>query len=128
MRHADDAMALLKQQERICRELGYKHGLSNSLGHQAVILRDWGRLDEAMALLKEQERLCNELANPSGLAVSLANQAELLAEKMNRPREALPLVEEAYRLVMDHGLTGLVAEIKPILDLVQSRAAGSLGQ
>jgi hypothetical protein len=53
----DEALALLKEQERLCQELGDKQGLSNALGMQAVILRDWGRLDEALALLKEQVRI-----------------------------------------------------------------------
>jgi hypothetical protein len=38
---------------------------------------------------------------------------------MNRPGEALPLAEEAYRLASQHGLTALVQWLGPILDRLQ---------
>jgi len=41
------AMDLHKQQELICHELGNRAGLAASLGNQASILDDWGRLEEA---------------------------------------------------------------------------------
>ena len=74
----DGAMALLKEQERLCRELGRKTGLQASLGNQAPILQARGDLDGAMALLKEQERLCRELGRRAGLQTSLGNQANIL--------------------------------------------------
>lgn len=36
-------------------------------GHQALILRAWGRIEEAFALLKKKEAPCLELGNNSGL-------------------------------------------------------------
>ena len=71
-------MALHKEQERICRELGNKDGLSDSLGNQAMILQDRGDLDGAMALHKEKERICRELGNKDGLQQTLGNQALIL--------------------------------------------------
>jgi len=68
----DDAMALYKEQVRICRELGNKDGLQASLGNQALILRTRGDLDGAMELLKEEERICRELGNKDGLQRTLA--------------------------------------------------------
>ena len=68
-------MTLLKEQERICRELGNKEGLQASFGSQALILWIRGELDEAMALHREAERICRELGNKQGLATSLVNQA-----------------------------------------------------
>ena len=47
-------MALHKEQERICRELGDLAGVSGSLNNQAVILRTRGDLDSAMALHKQE--------------------------------------------------------------------------
>ncbi len=70
---------------------------------------------------KEAERIYRELGTPEGLAYSLANQALLLAGKMGRPREALPLVEEAHRLATEHGLHAVAKQIKPMLDLVRRR-------
>ncbi|MBI3610872.1 MAG: DUF4062 domain-containing protein [Nitrospirae bacterium] len=121
----DEAMALHKEEERICKEMGNKDGLQRSLGNQALILKAWGRLNEAMALHKEQERICKELGNKDGLARSLANQANLLSEKMNHPGEALPLAEEAYRIVTEHGLAALAKQIKLILDAVRSKVGGT---
>jgi tetratricopeptide (TPR) repeat protein len=117
----DGAMALHKEEERLCHELGNKVGLQRTYGNQAVIVRARGDLEGAMALHKEEERLCRELGNPEGLARSFANQALLLAEGMGSPLEALPLVEQAYRLATDHGLTALARQIKPILDMVRSK-------
>ena len=63
-------MALNKEQERLCRELGNKQALSGSLNDQALILDVRGDLDGAMALHKEEERLCRELGNKLGLGGS----------------------------------------------------------
>jgi tetratricopeptide (TPR) repeat protein len=114
----DEAMKLLKEQERICRELGNKNSLSNSLGKQANILYGWGRFDETMKLLKEQERIYRELGNPGGLAVSLFKQADLLAFTIGKPKDALPFVEEAYNLAIKYGLSALSQQIKPKLDVI----------
>jgi tetratricopeptide (TPR) repeat protein len=118
----DGAMSLHKEKERICRELGSKAGLQASLGNQALILRARGDLDGAMALLKEEERLCRELGNKEGLAISLANQASVLASGMGRPREALPLAEEAYRLATQHGFAAVARQIQPFLEALRSQA------
>ena len=117
----DGAMDLYKQQERICRELGDKDGLQKSLGNQGVILQDRGDLDGAMRLQQEKERICRELGNKVGLSYSLANQADLLLCGRNRPPDALPLAEEAYRLARDHGCAHLAERIKPILDAIRAR-------
>jgi hypothetical protein len=63
-----EAMALHKEEEALCLELGNKHSLWRSYGNQASILIVWGRLEEAMALLEKQKALCLELGNRSGLA------------------------------------------------------------
>jgi nephrocystin-3 len=74
----DGAMALHKEEERLCRELGNKDGLQRSLGNQAIILYSRGDLDGAMALHKEEELLCRELGNIVGLASTLGNEAPIL--------------------------------------------------
>ncbi len=112
----DGAMALHKEQERICSELGDPAGLRRSLEGQAVILEARGDLDGALALRKEQERICRESGDMEGLARSLTNRAILLGQVMGRPREALPLAEEAFRLASQHGLAALAGQIRPIVD------------
>jgi len=101
----DGAMALHREQERICRELGTRTGSQPPLGNQANILYVRGDLDGAMALHREHERLCREMGKVEGLAISLANQAALTAFGNRRPREALPLAEEAHRIATRHALT-----------------------
>jgi len=113
----DGAMALLKEVERICRQLGKLDGIQGTLGNQASILQDRGDLDGAMALRKEAERICRQLGNVNGLAISLENQAFTLLQ-MGRAREGLPLAEEAYRLATTHGLAPLAKQIKGILDAI----------
>jgi nephrocystin-3 len=77
-------MKLLKDQEKICRELGKPDDLSASLGNQANILRARGDLDGAMELHKEEERICRELDKPDGLQRSLGNQAVILKDRGGR--------------------------------------------
>ena len=95
--------------------------MGKSLFNQAIILCKQGDIVGAMALYKEAERLCRERGDVRGLSISLANQAELLFEKMNRPREALPLAVEAHRLAAEHGYAALSEQFKAILDRVLSR-------
>ncbi len=118
----DEAMRLCKEQERICRELGNRYGLRFCLGTKANIFYARCELDEAMLLYREQERICRELGNRDGLAASLINQALLMAREMRRPREALPLAEEAYRIATAHGLIALAQQIGPILNTVRAGA------
>jgi hypothetical protein len=54
----DGAMALYKEQERICRELGNPEGLSISLANQANLLKGLpGRRGEARGLGEEALRI-----------------------------------------------------------------------
>ncbi|HYG58748.1 MAG TPA: GTP-binding protein [Symbiobacteriaceae bacterium] len=71
-------MALLKEQERICRQLGHRAGLQAGLGSQAEIHLAQGHLQEAMALLREREAICRELGHRLGLQMALGGQAEVL--------------------------------------------------
>jgi tetratricopeptide (TPR) repeat protein len=77
----DTAMALLKEQERICHQLGNVNGLQRSLGNQALILQARGDLGGAMALHKEQERICRQLSNLDDLSRTLGNQALILQDR-----------------------------------------------
>jgi tetratricopeptide (TPR) repeat protein len=116
-------MALHREQERICRQLGNLDSLQASLGNQANILYDRSQLDEAMALYKEAERICRQLGNPSGLATWLANQAIVQAQR-SQFREAIALAEQALETAQSHGLAALAKQIQPILARIRSQAAG----
>jgi tetratricopeptide (TPR) repeat protein/predicted RNA-binding Zn-ribbon protein involved in translation (DUF1610 family) len=117
----DAAMALHKEKERLCRELGNKAGLSVSLGNQANIHHVRGDLDAAMALHKEQERLCRELGDKAGLSGTLGNQANIHHVRGDLDA-AMSLAEEAYSLASSHGYNALAQQILPILDRVRSLA------
>jgi len=86
----DGAMRLHQEEERLCRELGNKDGLSRTLGNQALILKARGDLAGAMALHQEEERLCRELGNKNGLAIALINQAFSIGSKNESAPESTP--------------------------------------
>ena len=121
----DTAMALHKEQERICRQLGNLDGLSRTLGNQALILKDRGDLDGAMALFKEVERICRQLGNVESLAIALANQAAVLAQ-MGRAREGLPLAEQAHQLAAQHGYAVVANQIEPVVNTMRREAQQGL--
>jgi tetratricopeptide (TPR) repeat protein len=93
----DGALALHKEQERLCRRLGNIHFLSSSVGNQAWILIGRGDLDGAMPLLQEQERLARQLGDVNELQRSLENQAYVLSRRSDWHR-ALALYQEQERL------------------------------
>ena len=118
----DGAMALYKEQERICRELGNLDGLQASLGNQALILYTRGDLDGAMELHKEKERICRELGNVEGLAYSLVNQALNSLQRGDR-KTAGELITEAYRLASEHGYQALAQQNKGFMEQTGLRVA-----
>jgi len=95
-------MALYKEQERICRELGNRDWLSGSLGNQALIRKSRGDLDGAIALLKEQDRICRDLGNKDGMQASLSNQARILYARGDLDG-AMVLLKEAERICRELG-------------------------
>jgi tetratricopeptide (TPR) repeat protein len=98
----DNAMALLKEAERICRRLGKKDGLLRTLGNQALILQSKGELEDAMALLLEQERLCRELGSSEGLEAALGNRGVILYDRGDLDG-AMALHREQERLCRELG-------------------------
>jgi hypothetical protein len=74
----DRALALLKEQEGICRQLANHECLMTALGNQALILTDCGGFDHALVLWKEHEQLSLELGKRDELARSMGKQARVL--------------------------------------------------
>ena len=105
----DEAMALHKEEESICRDLGDLAGLQASLGNQALILKAWGKLDEAMALMKEQERICRELGDVARLANTLYYETLCLRD-LERSEEALVVSAEEETLRRQLGQTADLAD------------------
>jgi len=75
----DGAMALHKEEERICRQLGSIEGLAASLANQASVLEDMGRAREGLPLAEEAHRL----ATTHGCA-ALARQIEPILNALRR--------------------------------------------
>lgn len=71
----DGALALLKEEERVCRERGDHDGLSAVLGLQAVILSLRGDSEGALRLHREEELICRDIGSLDGLQASLGNRA-----------------------------------------------------
>lgn len=76
----DGAMALHKEEERICRQLGNVGGLAISLVNQALVLRQMGRAREGLPLAE----IAYHLATAYGYA-ALAKQIEPI---LNEVRQA----------------------------------------
>ncbi|MHB8806471.1 MAG: DUF4062 domain-containing protein [Anaerolineaceae bacterium] len=100
--YPQEAMHFLKEQERICREMGNKEQLQISLGNQALILREWGRSEEAFKLLKELEDSYRESGNQYGLQLALGNQA-LILHSQGKLEEAMGLQKEKERICRELG-------------------------
>jgi tetratricopeptide (TPR) repeat protein len=116
----DGALAIYKEQERICRELEKKLGLGDSLGNQALILEERGHLDSALSMLKEVEGIFRDLDHPHELSTSLANQALLLSRAPDHRGEARRLADEALAIATRHGYQNLVPQFQRIRDSISS--------
>ena len=103
----EGAMALYKEQERICRQLDDLDGLSRTLGNQGLILYIRGDLEGAMALWKEQERICRQMGDLDGLQSTLGNQGLILKARGDLDG-AMALHKEEERICRQLGnLNGL---------------------
>lgn len=112
--------------------LGQQHReFADTLKNLASVLNENGDYKTAEGFYRQALAIMEKALGPehpgtaqcfNGLATALANQAVVLAQKMGKPRKALPLAEEAHRLAIEHGLTALAQQIKPILDSVRQRA------
>jgi hypothetical protein len=69
-----------------------------------------------MFTIKEKERICREIGSKEVLANSLWTRAEILSEVMHRPREALAVAQEAYRIVTELEQVDLIKGVQELLD------------
>jgi hypothetical protein len=111
-------LAIYKEQERICREIGKKLGLGDSLGNQALIFQERGNLDSALSMLKEVEGIFRDLDHPHGLSTALSNQALLLSRDPKHRAEAHQLANEALAIATRHGYRQLIPHFQRIRDSI----------
>ncbi len=114
-----EAMTLLKQQESICLVLGNKKGLLSSLSNQGRIFIARGNFDKSLELFEESESVSREIENVEDLVMILSNKAYLLAVNMNEPKRAVPDINEAFNLAIQHNMTQLSEQIKPLYDIIK---------
>ena len=108
----DEALAMHKEEERLCRELDLHGGLAISLINQAVVLFDQVDLDAAFELYKQAEDLFREQDNidkervkltyKRGWAKSLTGQANVLSARGDL-YAALALHKESERICRELG-------------------------
>jgi len=117
----DGAFTLYDRAEQIYRELPKKsklrlQGLRATVGQQGLILEQRGDLDSALQKYQEVQQICRNAADATGLAASLVNQASILAWKMANPREAFPLIMQAYWVAVNHNLVEMASSCKSLRD------------
>jgi len=127
-----EALSLCEKESAVWREIGDNHRVQRSLGRQADILDALGRPEEALRVLEAQDKILRTARQPdaSAMARSLLRRAKILADKMGRASEALPLLEEAYHLTgsgPSTALEKLAKEIEPFLRHLRS-GQGDAGQ
>jgi tetratricopeptide (TPR) repeat protein len=101
----DEAMILLREAERTCRQLGDEAGLATNLTERGVILRMHGDLDGAMVLYRESEGICRERGDWTGLSSSLGYQAQIHHDRGDL-EGALSLYRACERLLREVGDRG----------------------
>lgn len=93
--------------------------LAGCLSGKAAVLMDMGNFDAAMAIHREIERFYRDNGDHRGLLVSLTNQANGLA-RAGREREALALIEEAHKLLVEHGPEELAPQVEAVRQYVRA--------
>ncbi|MBI3610874.1 MAG: DUF4062 domain-containing protein [Nitrospirae bacterium] len=120
------AMDVLKEQEQICRTMGNQKILTLVLNQQANLFYKQGNLDRTKSLYEELEKVCRQTNDYETLIHVLSNHAVLLGKLLGRPNEALPLVEEASRLVAEHGIVSFEQHIKSLHQEIQTMLEGPI--
>ena len=102
----DGKLRLLREQEQICRRLGMKRGLQNSLTQQALIALQKADAQRGFQLVSEIEQVAHELGDRSALARSLMIRGRFMAESgtstgNQRAIEAFEAQEKICRTIGD---------------------------
>lgn len=98
----DGAIALHREEERICRELEDMLGLQRSLGNQANVFFRHKDLDGAMSLYQKQEGICRQYGYLEGLERSLNNQGLVLLQRGDMDG-SMTLFKEQERICRQEG-------------------------
>jgi tetratricopeptide (TPR) repeat protein len=111
---SESSLRCYEEIEYLCREMGERVKLQNTLSDHAYLLYTLGNLNEAILLQQENEGICREIGERKELTKSLILQAVIVGLHMHRPRDAVPLVEEAHGLAVECNDSTLVQQIGTI--------------
>lgn len=114
------ALKLHQEEEKLCRITQNNRGLQYSLGNQAIVHAQLGDFINAESLLEEQEVICNELGDPRGLIHCLFNRAMMLNQNIGKPKDALDLLERAYKLAITYDYNNLTPKILATIKYIRS--------
>jgi len=96
------AVPLLEESLRLCRETGERWGTTEALWALASIALSTGDIDQARSYIEESLAIRRELGNPIGLANSLYDLAEIVALQGD-VKEAKKLGRQQYRVRRELG-------------------------
>ena len=116
----DGALALLREQERICRELADPVAIGRALAGQAVVLADQGRPADALPLLEEYAAVCRAEGDLRGLAEARLNEAAARFETGDSA-EGVAAASEAEHLARGLGDPALLTRV------LVARASAAVG-
>ena len=110
----DEAMALLDEQEAICRRTNNDVGLASCVGNKAIVLRYRGDLAGSLACLDEQLAIATRSANAQGALFATANRGEVLG-LLGRTAEAIAALDGARRTATQYGMTPMVQQLDQMI-------------
>ncbi len=117
----DRALALNFESQTLFREIGDRAGLAEAIMNRAIPLINLGKYEEAKGLFFQAEQIMRDANMPESLVTCLKWHAALLALNMNRPREALPLANEAHDLARSIGYQKEIVFCGNLLNQIRSR-------
>ncbi|MEK6322495.1 MAG: tetratricopeptide repeat protein [Acidobacteriota bacterium] len=94
----DEAIALLEEALEFYQPAGYRKETSIALVMLGRARRDKGEYEVALKTFEQQLQLAEDLGDPAQLAASHSSMATLLGVEQERYADALPHLDESYRI------------------------------
>jgi tetratricopeptide (TPR) repeat protein len=113
------AVALLDEQEEICRRTNNQVGLAACIGNRAIIKQQQGDLPGALACVDEQLLLAQAAGNAQGVLFATANRGELLGQLGRKP-EALAALGQARQMAAQYNLGPMVQQLDQMIAAVNA--------
>jgi len=118
----DEALAMQKEHEQICRFGNDHHGTAVSLIGQGSLFQEGGHPADALRCYSEAEQILRNLNAFEALATCLINKGLLLAQYYDQPQNGLQYAREAYAIASEHGFVMQARQILPLLTSIQQQS------